>query len=45
LLGDQILALFESVMEVAMHLVMSPLICSLSVPPFLRNDRTPAVVH
>jgi hypothetical protein len=32
LLGDQILAMFESVMEVATHLVMQPLVGSLSVP-------------
>jgi len=37
LLGDQILAMFESVMEVAMHMVMVPLISSLSVPPAVRN--------
>ena len=37
LLGDQILAMFESVMEVAMHLVMQPLVGSLSVPSLLRN--------
>ena len=32
MLGDRILAMFESVMEVAMHMVMVPLISSLSVP-------------
>lgn len=39
LLGDQILAMFESVMEVAMHLVMHLLVGSLRVPSFSGMNR------